>query len=136
MSPRAGNWLMACGGVTVFAALCFVPAIASDSTDVSLLGAAASLFSFGALLAAAGTYLKARLLQGSKRVEAAPAPAKRLRGGCDLCKGEAPIIHCKVHQLHLCAACQAQHYDFRSCAYVPSTRTAKNPKGAARAHSA
>jgi hypothetical protein len=119
----------------VFAALCFVPAMVRDHNDVSLIGAGASLFAFGALVMAAGTYLHARLLQGTARPAVAAPPVKRARGGCDLCKGEPPIIHCKVHQLHLCPACMAEHYDFRSCAYVPSTRT-KSGKGAARAHSA
>lgn len=126
---------MACGGVAMFVALSFVPAMIRDHNDVSLMGVGASLFSFGALVMATGVYLKARILEGTAgSVEAAP-PARRSRGGCDLCKGDAPIIHCKVHQLHLCPACMAEHYDFRSCAYVPSTRT-KSGKGAARAHSA
>jgi hypothetical protein len=119
----------------MFVALSFVPAMLRDHNDISLIGAGASLFSFGALVMASGLYLKARMLEGAaKPVESAP-PARRLRGGCDLCKGEPPVIHCKVHQLHLCPTCMAEHYDFRSCAYVPSTRT-KGSKGAARAHSA
>lgn len=112
-------------------ALSFVPAMVRDHNDISLMGVGASLFSFGTLVMATGVYLKARLLES-----AAPAPPpRRSRGGCDLCRGEAPVIHCKVHQLHLCPACLAEHYDFRSCAYVPSTRT-KTSRGAARAHSA
>ena len=131
MSARAANWLTACGGVGMFIALCLIPAMVRDRNDVSLIGVGASLFSFGTLLMASGIYLKARMLQSI-----APAPVvRRSRGGCDLCRGEAPVIHCKVHQLHLCPACMAEHYDFRSCAYVPSTR-ARTGKGAARAHSA
>lgn len=133
MSARAANWLTACGVIVVFIALCLVPAMVRDHNDVSLIGVGASLFSFGTLLMASGIYLKARMLQS---IAPAPAPpARRSRGGCDLCRGEAPIIHCKVHQLHLCPTCMAEHYDFRSCAYVPSTRT-RAGKGAARAHSA
>jgi hypothetical protein len=133
MSARAGNWLMAFGGVVILISLCFVPAIVGDRTDTSLLGAGASLFSFGALAVAAGTYLKAKLLQPA--TAEIVLPARRPRGGCDLCKGEAPVIQCKVHQLHLCPTCLAEHYDFRSCAYVPSTR-GKVGKTLARAHGA
>lgn len=125
---------MAWGGVMMLAALSFVPAIVRDHNDIGLIGVGASLFSFGTLVVAGGFYLKARLLPATARPAEAAAPPKRSRGGCELCKGDVPIIHCKVHQLHLCATCMAEHYDFRSCAYVPSTRTKAGK--AARAHSA
>lgn len=126
---------MACGGFAMFLALCLVPAMLGDHSDESLMSAGASLFSFGALAMATGFYLKARSLQGTAGAGGPTAGVRRVRGGCDLCKGDAPVIHCKVHQLHLCPACLAEHYDFRSCAYVPSTRT-RSSKGTARAHSA
>jgi len=31
-----------------------------------------------------------------------------------------------VHQVHLCADCLGQHYDLRSCTYVPSSRRLAN----------
>lgn len=135
MSNRAGNWLIAWGGLAILVALSFVPAMLRDHTDVSLMAVGASLFSFGALVMATGIYLKARLLEGATVPGEPTASVRRSRGGCDLCKGDAPVIQCKVHQLHLCPACLAEHYDFRSCAYVPSTRT-RSGKGTARAHSA
>lgn len=119
----------------MFVALSFVPAMLRDRTDVSLMGVGASLFSFGALVMATGIYLKARFLESTTVAGEPTAGVRRTRGGCDLCKGDAPAIQCKVHQLHLCPTCLAEHYDFRSCAYVPSTRT-RSGKGAARAHSA
>ncbi|HEY7617101.1 MAG TPA: hypothetical protein VH744_09880, partial [Terriglobales bacterium] len=48
--------------------------------------------------------------------------SQRPRGACDLCKVEMPVVHCKVHQVHLCGHCLGEHYNFRSCVYVPSTR--------------
>jgi hypothetical protein len=87
----------------------------------------------GALVVAAGLYAKARVLQfaiasGEPRKESTTTN-QRVRGGCDLCGSEAPVVQCKVHQLHLCGTCLAQHYDVRSCAYVPTTRTATNKAG-------
>jgi len=93
-------------------------------------------FSLGALVMACGIYAKARALQsaiasGEPRKEPSNSN-QRVRGGCDLCGTEAPAVQCKVHQLHLCGSCLAQHYDVRSCAYVPTTRTAnKTGRGAA-----
>src|SRR6266571_9120689 len=125
-----------------------LPGSSCDGTkpDSSVLALAACVFSFGALIIASGMYVKARGLQSA----AASAPesknsARRVRGGCELCGSDTPVIQCKVHQLHLCPACLAQHYDFRSCAYVPSTRrttgkttgkTAGKQKGATKARSA
>jgi hypothetical protein len=40
-----------------------------------------------------------------------------------------------VHQLHLCADCLGKHYDFRSCAYVPSTRRGVTAKAHGAAYS-
>ena len=66
----------------------------------------------------------------------APAAAKRTRKpNCDRCAKDEPVIQCRVHQLHLCGDCLAQHYDFRSCAYVPSTRRATVKSAAAQAAS-
>jgi len=48
-----------------------------------------------------------------------------------------PVIHCKVHQVHMCAECLGQHYDFRTCSYVPSTRRpATKAKNLAKARGA
>ncbi len=146
MSSRTGNWMIAVGAFGMFIGLCLVPAAMGPNPDSSVLALAACVFSFGALITASGMYLKARGLQSA----AASAPesknsARRVRGGCELCGSDTPVIQCKVHQLHLCPACLAQHYDFRSCAYVPSTRrttgkttgkTAGKQRGAAKARSA
>jgi hypothetical protein len=84
-------------------------------------------------------YLKARALTGGfvptaqSQAPAEPAPKKKLRGGCDLCGIEMPVILCTVHQVHMCGGCQLQHYDQRSCAYVPSKRAVKTEKSLAKA---
>jgi hypothetical protein len=141
MSSRAGNWMIAVGAIGVFAGFCFLPLAFGEQSDANLLSVGACFFSLGALTISSGIYLKALARQsknGSRKSNSEPASPRRLRGGCDLCKAELPVINCKVHQLHLCGTCLAQHYDFRSCAYVPSTRrpgAAKAGKSAmARAH--
>jgi hypothetical protein len=132
MSSKTANWIIAAGAVFMAIGLCFLPAALGERPDADLLEVGACLFSLGALIIAAGTYTKARMVQmeiasGEPRKE--PTSNQRVRGGCDLCGTEAPVVQCKVHQLHLCGSCLAQHYDVRSCAYVPTTRTASNKTG-------
>jgi hypothetical protein len=132
---------MTFGVLVVFVGLCMMPAGLGNHGDRSLLGLGAALLGVGALTAAAGIYLKAFLLSSKDTV---PAPTHAVaksnskpRGACDLCRKETPVVHCKVHQFHLCGACLAEHYDFRACVYVPSTRRVET-KGSrnmtARAH--
>ena len=133
MSSKTTNWIIAAGVFLMFIGLCFLPAALGDSADNDLLEIGACQFSLGALIVATGIYAKARAVQiavasGEPRKESAPS-GQRVRGGCDLCGPEAPVFQCKVHQLHLCGTCLAQHYDVRSCAYVPTTRTATNKSG-------
>jgi hypothetical protein len=133
MSPKTANWIIAAGAVLVFIGLCFLPAAFGQHPDTDLLEIGVCQFSLGALTMATGIYTKARLVQsaiasGSLRKEAAPSN-QRVRGGCDLCGTEAPVVQCKVHQLHLCGSCLAQHYDVRSCAYVPTSRTTTSKAG-------
>jgi hypothetical protein len=132
MSSKTANWIIVAGAVFMAVGLCFLPAALGERPDADLLEVGACLFSLGALIIAAGTYTKARMVQmeiasGEPRKE--PTSNQRVRGGCDLCGTEAPVVQCKVHQLHLCGSCLAQHYDVRSCAYVPTTRTASNKTG-------
>jgi hypothetical protein len=133
MSSKTATWIIVAGTLLMFVGLCFLPAALSEHPDADLLEVGACQFSLGALIIAAGIYVKARILRsgiasGDLRKESAPSN-QRVRGGCDLCGTEAPVVQCKVHQLHLCGNCLAQHYDVRSCAYVPTTRTASNKNG-------
>jgi hypothetical protein len=133
MSSKTATWIIAAGAVLMFIGLCFLPAALGEHPDADLLEIGACQFSLGALLVAAGIYTKARVVQSaiaSGELRREPGTSnQRVRGGCDLCGSEAPVVQCKVHQLHLCGSCLAQHYDVRSCAYVPTTRTATNKSG-------
>jgi hypothetical protein len=133
MSSSSGSWMVAAGAMALFAGLCTVAAGIGKTADPDQVIAGAGFFLVGALTVAAGIYLKARALQsGATSGTPAKEPAnggRRSRGGCELCATEAPVIQCKVNQLHLCGSCLAQHYDFRSCAYVPSTRGSANKPG-------
>jgi hypothetical protein len=141
MCSQAGNWLIGIGAVAVVLGLVALPAALGQHTDTSLLGLGACGVSLGSMIAAAGVFLKARVLDPKSPVGTVAADprnsARRVRGGCDICHGDQPVIHCTVHQVHLCSDCLTQHYTPRSCTYVPSTRrTGKNAKGAAKAHGA
>jgi hypothetical protein len=136
MQSKAGNWMMALGAIIAVIGLVVIPAgLGQDSADRNLLGVGATIFSLGAFTAAMGLYIKAKALQSNgQKVSEKPAENRPLRGGCDRCHAEMPVIQCKVHQQHLCGTCLAEHYDFRSCAYAPSTRRGTSAKAmAARA---
>jgi len=141
MSSKASSWLAVAGGVMMLLGLCFLPAALRDRSDASTLEMGLCLFSAGSLIAALGTYFKARALKAGIVAGEAPAEAtakRKLRGGCDLCGTEAPVARCTVHQVEVCGSCLAQHYDQRSCAYVPSKRAgaSKNGKTLAKAKGA
>jgi hypothetical protein len=118
--------MIGAGAILAFVGICFFPAGLGEH-DSSVLGLGAAVFGFGALIAAAGFYSNAQAvralpLPASLSKEALAAKNNPPRGGCDLCKKETPVINCKVHNFHLCGSCLADHYDFRACVYVPSTR--------------
>jgi hypothetical protein len=131
MSSRAGNWLITAGALAMFAALVFLPAAFGQHSE-NVLALAGCLFSMGALLISAGIYVKARFLPKVVATQSAPEVPRKIRGGCDLCRNDIPVIQCRVHELHLCTTCMAEHYDSRSCAYVPSTRGRSAQKVRAR----
>lgn len=133
MSTKTASWIMGAGVLMMFIGLCFLPAGFGAHPQADMLEIGACQFSLGALIVAGGIYVKARMLQfaiasGEPRKEPTAAN-QRVRGGCDLCGTEAPVIECKVHQLHLCGTCLSQHYDVRSCAYVPTSRASSNKGG-------
>ena len=142
MSSRTGNWMIAVGIIAGIMGLIALPAALGEHVDTSLLTLGACGLSLGSMITAAGFYLKARAMMSSRASTVVSGesvqPARRLRGGCDVCHGDSPVIHCKVHQVHLCPGCVAKHYDFRSCTYIPSTRgtTPETAKAFAKAHGA
>ena len=137
MATKIGTWLMAMGALIAFVGLCFLPAAFGPGADKTMLGAGAVVVATGILLIAAGFYVKARSLGTEATLVSAPATTKlvRSKSNCDQCGQDDPVIQCRVHQIHLCGACLGKHYDFRSCAYVPSTRRAVPSKSNAAAYS-
>ncbi len=136
MQARTGNWMMAIGAIIAIIGLSVMPAgFGPNSADRNLLGAGATVFSLGAILIALGIYLKALNLKITPRQKPleTSTPSRPLRGACDRCQIEMPVIQCKVHQQHLCGKCLAEHYDFRSCVYAPSSRRLAAKAMAARA---
>jgi hypothetical protein len=115
--------MIAGGGLMIVPALFCLAAAMGGQSDTNVLSVAGAFFSSGMLIISTGVYFKARVLQTDRKGESATTN-RRVRGGCDLCAGETPVVQCKVHQLHLCANCLVIHYDFRSCAYAPTTRRA------------
>jgi hypothetical protein len=142
MSSQTGTGLIAAGALLACIGIVMLPAALGEHPDTSLLILGACGVSLGSLTAATGIFLKARATQpagGSPGTSGeAKSSARRVRGGCDICHGDMPVIHCKVHQVHMCADCLGQHYDFRTCSYVPSTRrsSAKGSKSLAKARGA
>ncbi len=124
MGQKLSTAMIAFGSFLMLLGLTFLASALAQRQDESIAGAGICAFSFGALLGASGMYLKARTIQAALPVSSNPKAQARLRGGCDLCGTESPAVACRVHQLHLCPACLAKHYDMRSCVYVPSTRRA------------
>jgi len=122
MGNKLSTVLTILGGACILLGLSFLPAAISRQQDQTILGAGICAISFGALTISAGLYFKTRLLQKAATAAPSKTQSKPMRGGCDLCGTESPVIHCRVHQLHICADCVSQHYDFRSCVYIPSTR--------------
>jgi hypothetical protein len=141
MSSQTGTWLIAVGALGACIGIVVLPAALGEHPDTSLLILGACGVSMGSIVASTGIFLKARAMQAPAGKQAASAepknPARRVRGGCDICHGDLPVIHCKVHQVHLCTECLGQHYDVRTCSYVPSARgAAAKAKNLAKARGA
>jgi len=129
MAKQTGTWLIVIGACIAFLGLCSFPAAFGPNADKSLLGAGMAILSTGMMLMAGGLYIKARTFSERTSEDAAPQTKRNRKANCDRCGKNEPVIQCRVHQLHLCGECLGEHYDFRSCAYVPSTR--RNPTKAA-----
>src|SRR5712692_5885064 len=117
MGQKVSSWAIVSGCFLMLTGLCFLPAALGSRPDPAILGAGICVFATGALVAAGGFYLKARVLQAGAAAGPAKPQSKRVRGGCDLCGTDSPVVNGRVHQLHLCGNCVGEHYDFRSCAY-------------------
>ena len=124
MGRKLSLLLIVLGAVMMLGGLLFLASGLSQSQDESVSGVGVCGFSLGSLICAAGMYMKARAAQAAVPAPATPKTPPKSRGGCDLCGVESPAVMCRVHQVHLCPACLAKHYDTRSCVYVPTTRRA------------
>jgi len=133
MGQKLSSFALICGSSLMLLGLALVPAAIGQNKDEAILGGGICAFAFGALIAAGGLYLKAKAATAAGSAGGLNASPKPLRGGCDLCGTESPVIHCRVHGVHICGNCLAHHYDFRSCVYVPSTRRPATAKANARA---
>jgi hypothetical protein len=123
MSSSFGNWIVMTGAAVLLVGICALLPLLGGHADPDQLMAGAGLFSIGALTLSSGMYLKSRAGSIPTPPGSAEEPAaKRGRGGCELCGSEAPVVQCKIHELHLCGTCLQDHYDVRSCIYVPSAR--------------
>lgn len=130
MATKFGNWLIGIGCFIVLAGLCILPAAYGPNGEKALLGLSMLVLSTGMMLIAGGLYVKARTLGESTSASSSSGGKRARKAACDRCGKYAPVIQCRVHQLHLCADCLGDHYDFRSCAYVPSTRRGATKAGA------
>lgn len=118
---KLGTGLIVLGCLFALLGLTVLPAAFSSGEDKSLLNISLLAISFAMTLTAGGLYIKARAFPSAP--EADTGSSKRARkGSCDTCGKQEPVIQCRVHQLHLCGDCLAKHYDFRSCAYIPTIR--------------
>ena len=124
MQSKIANGMIGVGAIGIFLGFLTMLAGRGDHSDSTILMMGACSLSLGSLLAAAGMYVKTKYLQASLPVTgiSAKAQARRIRGGCDICHGDVPLIYCRIHQIHMCADCTPEHFDPRSCAYVLSSR--------------
>ncbi|HUM06473.1 MAG TPA: hypothetical protein VLT90_13495 [Terriglobales bacterium] len=121
MTGKTSTWLIASGCFIAFVGLCFLPAAFGPDPDRTMLGAGSVILAMGLFVMSGGVYIKARAFNSGAPANA-PSGKRARKAICDRCGQDEPVIQCRVHQVHLCGDCLAEHYDFRSCAYVPSTR--------------
>ncbi len=119
---KLGTWLIVAGSLIGVLGLTILPSALTSGEDKTLLNISVLALSFAMTAIAGGLYLKAKSFP-TKAASPETENTKRSRkNSCDSCGKQEPAIQCRVHQLHLCPDCLAKHYDFRSCAYIPSTR--------------
>ena len=131
MTLKISNWMIVAGCFLAFAGLCFFPAGLAKPHDMAVLGAGAMLFSTGMVLSALGLYIKARFWSEDAETSPAHSSSRGKRKICNQCGSQESAVECRVHHLHLCPDCLGSHYDFRSCAYVPSVKQTGRARGQA-----
>jgi hypothetical protein len=129
---KIGTWLIVIGGFVGLLGLTILPSALGSGSDKALLNMAVLTLSFAMMLIAGGLYAKARTMPVAE-VESSASKRGR-KASCDACGKSEPVIQCRVHHQHLCADCLMDHYDFRSCAYVPSIRRGKTRQASSYSH--
>ena len=122
MAAKTGSWLIRIGCCIAFLGLCGLVAAFEPNRDKVLMGAGMMVLSTGMMMLSGGLYIKARISPETVPSGSALRTKRNRKANCDRCGKNEPVIQCRVHQVHLCSDCLSGHYDFRSCAYVPSTR--------------
>jgi hypothetical protein len=126
MSQKMGSVIIGIGIIMILIGAAFLPLAFGEHRDEATVTAGAAIFSFGALLIAAGLYIKARATEVRLRTEFPSASqsqsSRRKKGACDVCHEPGAVISCTQHRATLCATCLVAHYDARACVYVPAQR--------------
>ena len=122
MATKIATWMIGIGGCISFLGFCAFPAAFEPNPDKTLLSAGLTVMSTCMMLVSGGLYLKAGVIRQGATSGAAAQTKRGRKANCDRCGKNEPVIQCRVHQVHLCGGCLGDHYDFRACAYVPSTR--------------
>ena len=132
---KLGTVLLLIGSLLAVLGLTILPSALSAGEDKTLLNIAVLVVSFSMTMIAGGLYLKARAVPRPAGSDAENTKRSQ-KASCDSCGKQESVIQCRVHQLHLCGDCLAKHYDFRSCAYVPSIRRGSKSSAYSRASGA
>jgi hypothetical protein len=113
--------LFVLGGILAATGIVFyVPTIGQPHPE-AVMAMSSLLFSGGALLVAAGFYLRARHIQSELPVATTNKKNGKL---CASCNREPAIVFCRVHLQRLCTSCFDTHDDGKNCLYVPAKRAA------------
>lgn len=119
-------WIFASGAAIMTIGLFLLAfGLVSQEPGGSMIPTSSFVFSFGAVLLAAGFYMRFRDLEKELR----PAKeAKKLRndlfrahGACSVCKENPAMIRCSVHNAAVCPVCMSLH-DSAWCEYAPMGR--------------
>ena len=138
---KVSGLAIVCGCFLMVLGLAFLPAAFGTHPDESILGLGICVFSLGALTVAGGLYMKAHALKSGTIFAAGldvtdpepPDPNDPLLKLPNLIVAPhiaSATVGTRGAMAEICANNLGNHYDFRSCAYVPSTRRTAGSKAA------